>query len=91
MLNLQRADIELLAVTVHAQQELCRLRDCARGVGRVTVPQQAEIGDGFKIVEIRAREHEEVAQHLVGVPVGRKVGKTVELVKVFFCQRMLFF
>ena len=81
MLDLERADVERLVMTVHVQQELRRLRDCARRVGRVAVPQQSEVGDGFEIVEVRAREHEEVAEHLVGVPVGRKVGKTVEEVE----------
>ena len=65
-------------MTVYVQQELRRLRDCPRRVRRVAVPQQAEIGDGLEIVEVRAREHEEVGEHLVGVPVDREVGKTVE-------------
>ncbi len=81
MLNLEGTDVERPVVAVHVQQELRGVTDRAGRVRGVTVPEQPEVGDGLEIVQVGTGEREEVAEHLVGVPVDGEVGEAVEEVE----------
>ena len=45
---------------------------------RVAVAQQREVGQRLQVVDVRAGEHEEVAQHPVAAPVLRQRREAVE-------------
>jgi hypothetical protein len=76
--DLQGPDEIPVVVVVDIEKQLGGRGDGFRGAGGVLVPEQGEIGDGLQVVQVRARQHEEVAEHLVGVPVDGKVRKAVE-------------
>ena len=76
--DLQRVDVEALLVAEDVDQQLRRAADRRDGVERVSVPQKGEVGHRVEVVQVRAGDHEEVAQHQVAVPVGREVREAVE-------------
>ena len=65
-------------MAVNVDDNLRRLHDRAAGVGGMPASQQTEVGDGLHVVEVRAGEHEEVAQHLIAVPVDSQIRQGVE-------------
>ncbi|MHC4991879.1 MAG: hypothetical protein ACYTGC_12955 [Planctomycetota bacterium] len=78
MQDLQGPDEVPVIVVEDVEEQLGGRRDGLGGAGRVLVPEQGEVGDGLQVVQVRACQHEEVAEHLVGVPVHGKVGQAVE-------------
>ena len=70
--------VELALVAVDVEEELRGLLDGLQSVRRVVVAVEGEVGDRLQVVEVRAGEHEEVGQHLVGIPVGRQLRQAVE-------------
>ncbi len=76
--DLQRVDVETLLVAEDVDQQLRRAADRRDGVERVSVAQKGEVGHRVEVVQVRAGDHEEVAQHQVAVPVGREVREAVE-------------
>ncbi len=78
LLDLQGVHVEAPLLAVDVDHDLRGVRDGPGGVGRVAAADQREVGDGLDVVEVGAREHEEVAEHLVAVPVGGEVGERVE-------------
>ena len=78
LLHFQRADVQLILMAVDIVEQLGGVDDRRGGVERMMAAQQGEIGHRFQIVQIRAGQHEEIAQHLVAVPVGDQIGQAVE-------------
>ena len=78
LLHLDRPHVDLVLVAVGVQEELRGVLDGAQGVGGVVVAVHGEVGDGLQVEEVGAGEHEEVGQHLVGVPVDGQAGEAVE-------------
>ena len=48
------------------------------GLGGVVAGEQREVGHRVELVQVRAGDHEEVAQHEVAVPVGGEIAEAVE-------------
>ena len=66
-------------MTIHIEEKLRGLDD--RRYRRETNGRSrriAKIGYCFHLIQIRAGQHEKIAQHPVAVPVGRKVREAVE-------------
>jgi hypothetical protein len=68
MLHLDRPQVEPVLVPEDVQQELGGLGYRAQGKGGVVVALEGEVGHRPKVVEPRAGQQKEVAQHLVGRP-----------------------
>ena len=77
-LDLERLDVDGALPAEHVDEELRRVPDRADGLGGVRRAQHREVGHRREPVEVRAGEHEEVAQHQVAVPVGHQVREAVE-------------
>ena len=71
-------DVQSTALAVQLQEQLCRLGDGADGPGTMIVAEKREISHRLQVVEVRAGEREEVAQHRVRVPVGGQFRHAVE-------------
>ena len=78
MLDLGRMEVEVALVAVDVDQDLRRVDDGSRGVEAVAVADQGEIGQRLAVVDAGAGEHEEVAQHPVGVPEIDEVREAIE-------------
>ena len=71
-------DVELPLVPIDVHKNLRRLGDGRRGVERMAVAEQGEIGHRLLLEDERAGEHEEIAQHPVAAPVFGQVGEAIE-------------
>ena len=78
LLDLDGEDVQAILVVVDIDEDLGRLADRSRGVKRVVVAQDDEVGDSPEIVDVGAGEKKEVSQHPVAVPVHGQVRETVE-------------
>ena len=73
--------IELILLPIYLNDDLGRRENRVGGMEGMQVLLQCKIGDRVQFVEVRTRNHEEVAQHPVAEPVRRQVGQTVENIK----------
>ena len=76
--HLERVDEDRAPPPEHVHQQLGGAPDGVDRLRRVRVAQQREVGHRLELVEERAGDHEEVAEHQVAVPVGREPGEAVE-------------
>ena len=80
ILDLDGLDVKLVFMMKHIDEDLGGIQDRIRAVERMVIAVQCEIGHGFHIKEIRAGEPEEIAQHLIAVPVVGQVRQTVKYI-----------
>ena len=71
-------DVELAAMVVDVEQDLRGLGHRIDRVAGMMALQQREVGDGLDVEQIRAGQHEEIAEHLVAVPIRREVREKIE-------------
>ena len=78
VLHLARLDVDQALVPVHVGHDLRGVRDGPGGLRRVQAAQDRKVRERLHVVDVRAGEHEEVAEHAVARPGLGEVGKAVE-------------
>ena len=78
MFDLARLDIDLALATIDLGQNLSGVRDGTRGLHRVGVALEREIGQGLQVEDVGTGQHEEITEHPVAGPGLGQGGQAVE-------------
>jgi hypothetical protein len=76
--DLQRLHEDVLVFAENLQHHLRRAHDAVRGLDRMPIFQQAEIGQRLQLIHVGTDDLVEVRQHPVAEPVRRQIRQTIE-------------